>query len=160
MIKDALVQGAFRYWLRRDWGGPRSIVLWAMLNPSVADAEITDATLTRCVNYSRGWGYTSLYLVNLYAYISTDPTELRANLCAVGPDNDWHISNLLPRATEVIVAWGGNKMVTAGGRHLEVLRLIREHHSPRCLGLTKHNHPLHPLRQRADLVPVSYEEFQ
>ncbi len=43
--------GKYRCWLTRDWGpvnSPR--VLWILMNPSTADAEHNDPTITRCIH--------------------------------------------------------------------------------------------------------------
>lgn len=48
-----------------------------MLNPSTADAEIDDPTITRCIGFAKSWGFGGLMVGNLWAYRATDPKELK-----------------------------------------------------------------------------------
>jgi hypothetical protein len=78
MIRTALFSqcGRFRYRLGRRWAeGPT--VAFVLLNPSAADAYSDDPTVRRCVDFARRWGYGALAVVNLYAYVATDPEDLR-----------------------------------------------------------------------------------
>ena len=57
--------GRYRYYLTRRWDKCRYPIIFAMLNPSTATAEIDDPTLRRCIGYARKWGYGGLIVVNL-----------------------------------------------------------------------------------------------
>lgn len=63
---------AYRYELSRRWDS-RPVVLFVMLNPSVADDEVDDATQLRCRRFAQNWGLGGYYAANLFAYVSTDP---------------------------------------------------------------------------------------
>ena len=71
--------GRYRYVLKRNlpqairWVKP---CLFVMLNPSVADAELDDPTIRRCIGFAKREGCTELTVVNLFAYRSTDPEGL------------------------------------------------------------------------------------
>lgn len=56
-------------------GEPKSCV-FAMLNPSTADAEMDDPTIRRCVAFAKAWGYDRMEVVNLFAWRATDPKEV------------------------------------------------------------------------------------
>ena len=146
MIRTALFSscGRFRYRLGRRWAeGPT--VAFVLLNPSTADELVDDPTVRRCIDFARRWGYAGLEVVNLYAYVATDPGELRRAGYPVGPENDKHIRAAVRGCDPVVVAWG----VHAGrlGRPAEVLQLLREAGVvPYCLRLTASGHPEHPLR--------------
>ena len=55
--------GVYRYDLTRVWDRQRPLCLFLMLNPSTADAERSDPTVTRCLNYAHAWGYGGQYIM-------------------------------------------------------------------------------------------------
>ena len=80
----------FRYRLGRRWGDGAA-VCFVLLNPSTADETREDPTVRRCIGFARSLGYGALEVVNLYAYVATDPAELRRAGYPVGRYNDRHI---------------------------------------------------------------------
>lgn len=143
--------GRYRYRLTRRWadrGAAGDGLLWVMLNPSTADADRNDATLRRCLGFSRDWGFASLTVVNLYALISTDPAGLWKAEDPVGPDNDAMIALAAQEAQAIVVAWGNN--APHPGRTRTVIDILRANsfYAQRlhCLGKTAEDHPRHPVR--------------
>ena len=66
----------FRYRLGRRWSdGP--VLAFIMLNPSCADEHVDDPSVRRCIGFAHRLGYGGLQVVNLYAFLATDPAELR-----------------------------------------------------------------------------------
>lgn len=133
----------YRYDLLRSWDSGGLINL-LMLNPSTADENNPDPTITRCLGFARSWGFGSLAVTNLFAYRATQPADMKAAADPVGPDNDAFILKWARRAELVVCAWG------TGGEHLgrgaEVLDMLRTAGiEPHCLRLTKGGHPEHPL---------------
>jgi hypothetical protein len=153
--KDARLDpsGQYRYTLTRAWDRDLILpstaltldggnVLWVMLNPSVADWELDDPTIKRCVGFSRAWGYDRLTVVNLFAHRATDPSGLSGAWDPVGPDNDRTILDEAAKADRIVCAWG--VWGVTQGRHRKVLDML----SPFTLyhlGLTKGRQPRHPL---------------
>jgi hypothetical protein len=139
--------GKYRYTLERRWSELPRYVLWIMLNPSTADATQDDATIRRCVGYTRAWGYTGILVGNLYAFRATHPRDLerayydkvhelgkaRANFdldpldrCeaeVIGPDNDRHLGELVQRASLVVCAWG--QLGPLDSRRWQVMKILR-----------------------------------
>ena len=77
----------YRYVLTR--GNPRMRrAVWVMLNPSQADQHKNDHTITKCVEFSRRWGFPGIFVVNLYALVSTDPSVLLTSPDPIGLMND------------------------------------------------------------------------
>lgn len=154
--------GLYRYVLTRSCptlyaarGG--HVALWLMLNPSTADAATDDATIRRCLGYSRAWHCDALTVVNLYAYRATDPRVLRglAPMAAIGPDNDYHIeAALAAHPTIALCAWGAHADETRARAVYEMI--VAASCVPLCLGTTAGGQPLHPLRLRRDLLPVPF----
>jgi hypothetical protein len=142
--------GQYRYTLERPEGGATGrLVLWVMVNPSTATADTNDATIRRCIAFTRDWRYDGLLVGNLYAFRSRHPKALKAAADPVGPDNDTHLAELARRATLIVCAWGQR----GPQRHRpDAVRGIlgRPVHA---LGFTQGGEPRHPLMLRADLRP-------
>jgi hypothetical protein len=135
--------GTYRYRLWRKWG-EGSPLLFVMLNPSTADAQVDDATIRRCLRFADAHDFGELEVVNLYAYRATDPADLKRAGYPVGPDNDEHITAAVRDCAAVCVAWGAN--VHGLARPSEVLRLLRSLGAqPQCLAVTRGGYPQHPL---------------
>jgi hypothetical protein len=132
----------YRYWWSRRWDSARPVLNFLMLNPSTADAERSDPTVTRCLHFARAWGFGTLIVTNIFSYRSTDPRALRTVADPVGPENDAWIVQAADRANRVVVAWGTHG--TLGGRQDQVLALLHDH-PLYALGQTHQGCPRHPL---------------
>jgi|SRR5450755_203750 len=150
--------GKYRYWLKVELDPNLEPSLCAfMLNPSVAgsispNGQVrSDNTVTRMYRRAQRKGYGRLYVLNLFALVSTDPKALYDSADPVGPDNDRYIDQILSKNPAIVVAWGRH------GRFLErdsaCHKQIYAHHiTPHCLGLTEEDFPFHPSR-RAYSIP-------
>jgi hypothetical protein len=148
--------GVYRYSLTRTFTTHKHPVVFCMLNPSTADADIDDPTIRRCMRFARDWGYGGLVVVNLFALRATDPVALHAHDDPVGPLNMDHIGRAAD-SRDVIVAWGANPATQY--RDATVTQLLRRKATTvRCLGVTKEGHPRHPLYVSAATVPTAFFE--
>ena len=62
MMKRARISKCdkYRYFLERHWNlDGNKTVLFIGLNPSIADANIDDPTIRRCINFAKTWGNVS-----------------------------------------------------------------------------------------------------
>lgn len=157
MQKGAVISecGKYRYSLVRDWreseADEMKRVCFMMLNPSTADAEVDDPTIRKCIGFARRWGYTSIEVVNLFAYRATNPQELLKiyDPTDLGYDevNRHHISVALWRADRLVVGWGSfidNKPMRRV--LLPTVDVIAEVFGvPCCLGQCLTGSPRHPL---------------
>lgn len=154
--------GAYRYRLGRAWIHPDTRPLvFVMLNPSTADADVDDATIRRCVRFAQEHAFGGIDVVNLFAYRATKPTDLRRAGYPVGPDNDQHIVEAVRGAGAVCLVWGAN----AGEleRSQIVLPLIRAQGvEPMCLRITRSGYPQHPLMLPAScrLMPFTADAVE
>lgn len=142
--------GVYRYVLGRRWGDGQGAgrVVWVLLNPSTADATRDDATVRKCVGFSKLWGYDELVIVNLFAFRSRHPAVLDKQADPVGPDNPGHLGRELEAADRVVCGWGGAKIAAPVGLALlDHLRELPDDERPQlgCIGLTLAGHPKHPL---------------
>jgi hypothetical protein len=146
MKKGAVIDkaGLYRYSLWRDWDMEKPKLVFIMLNPSKADANIDDPTLRRCINFANSWDFGSLIVVNLFAYRSASPLDLRQVDDPIGSQNDRYLKKAIKSADRVVVAWGNNGKLMQRDRL--VLELLSKHNiQPHCLGITKAGYPRHPL---------------
>lgn len=139
----------YRYNLTRGWeDGP--CVAFLMFNPSTADRVVNDHTISKCIGFSKIWGYGRMVVVNLYAVRSRDPKAVaRMGPSAVGPLNNYWIREAIKESRELICAWGcAQHMPSINTRIKEVMQAIRDEdwNIPiNCLGYRKDWHPKHPL---------------
>ena len=143
--------GKYRYTLWREWGHGEGICQFIGLNPSTATDEINDPTVTRCINYAKAWGYTGMYMTNIFAFRATDPRVMKAHPEPVGSENDHYLALIAREVDIVVAAWGTHGKFLNRGQ--QVKRLIQDLH---CLKITKDGHPSHPLYLPANLVPIGY----
>lgn len=145
----------YRYWLYREWDNQKRSCLFIMLNPSTADDKKDDPTIRRCIAYAQGFGYGSLYVVNLFALRATNKAEIQKTENPIGPENDQWIEQLSKKADCIIAAWGNDGKYL--NRSQEILKkLSQEGHIVYCLKVSKHNEPCHPLylKKESVLIPL------
>lgn len=121
------------------------------LNPSTADEIHNDPTVTRCIRFARGWGFSKLHMTNIFAYRSTDPAALKCADDPVGPLNDSALVALSEISEIVVAAWGVHGGLLGRGNY--VRDLIPNLY---CLGTTRDGYPRHPLYLKKDLEPMKY----
>ena len=169
----AVIIGDYRYLLWREWDSQNPTVAFIMLNPSRADAEFNDPTITRCINFAQAWGYGRLEVVNLFAYRTAHPSLLKQAAKPVGSNNDQYVLTTVQHSEQVILAWGNHG--TWQQQDLHILELLKNYtypswcefpsaglshlrgiissngENPRgvaplyCFGMTKKGCPRHPL---------------
>jgi Protein of unknown function (DUF1643) len=77
IVRSADIEAPYRWSMKRAWGaGPT--VLWCLFNPSDADARRDDPTTLRMMQFSLGWGFGSMIVVNVYPFIASKPADLVA----------------------------------------------------------------------------------
>jgi hypothetical protein len=134
----------YRYLLTRRLK-PGPLMIWVMLNPSVATAWDDDATIVRCTKRAGDLGLGGIAVVNLFGLISTDPAGLFTHPDPAGPGNDAALRAICQRGDVVVAAWGGHK--AAWERSAEVAAMLTGNGVELlCLGTTKDGQPRHPGR--------------
>jgi hypothetical protein len=141
----------FRYLLWRKIRQEGAIVTYISLNPSTADADSDDPTVRRLAGFTDRWRYSKMNLVNLFAFRSTDPKNLKRAEDPIGPENNAHIVAAVEESILTVLCWGNGGHLR--GRARAVCDLVYE----KCpsakivhFGLTKRLFPRHPLYIRND----------
>ena len=141
----------YRYTLSRTWDSTKPTVLFIGLNPSIADENIDDPTITRCINFAKDWGYGALLMANLFAFRSTYPKEIYLIDDPIGKDNDHYILECVKQSDLIIACWGNN------GTYMDREKIIKELvPNLYCLQKNKNGTPHHPLRLPRDINPIPF----
>lgn len=141
----------YRYKLWRTWDNEKSPLIFIGLNPSTADETVDDATIIRCTNRAKLWGYGGLIMLNLFAYRATNPNDMKKAQNPIGDNNDDFLKEILSMDTLTIAAWGTHGRFKE--RDKQIKNLIPNLH---CLDITKDGHPKHPLYIPMDKTPIPY----
>ena len=147
--------GLYRYSLGRQLSDGQRRVLFVGLNPSTADAHQDDPTIRRCVGFARDWGFSFLYMGNVYAYRATNPKVLPTIGDPVGPHNLKALKWMIEACELVVAAWGANPLT---GRAHVIADYILSLEKTRCLGVNADKTPRHPLYLAAN-TPLSEHAF-
>lgn len=147
----------YRYSLTRIWDETLPKITYIMLNPSVADHLKGDPTLNKCLNYAIDQGYGSIEVVNLFAYRSTDPDQLKRVHNPIGFDNDQFIMNAVKNAKTIVLAWGGENGKLMN-RDKAVLGLLKDYKNKiKCFeDFTNKKKPQHPLTLKNGFILIDY----
>jgi hypothetical protein len=151
----------YRYRLDRDLASGEGTYVWIGKNPSMADETRDDNSVSRVMNRAREAGFRKFVVVNLYAYVSTDPRGLLDSWedaeGPLGPDNLSTIAEVLEEADYVLCAWGSEYI--GPKQAARVLDMIgKAALTPHCLGLTDDGSPVHPARLRADTTAIAWDQ--
>ena len=144
----------YRYSLSRIWDKQKKFVLFIGLNPSTADEEVDDPTIRRCSGYAQKWGYGGFMMVNLFAYRTTLPSNLKKVKHPIGKDNDKYIVKLSKKADITVAAWGNNGNLYS--RDKQVFSLVS---SLMCLRINKSGQPAHPLYLKKGLKLTKFAKL-
>lgn len=130
--------GKYRYYLMRRWShDPMAMCIG--LNPSTADAEEDDPTISALKRLLEPCGYGGVYMTNLFAFISSNPEDLRSCPNPLGENDEW-LELVRGLCKHVIFAWGSFKQA-----EYRVKKIMQKFPDGYIFGLTTNGKPLHPL---------------
>lgn len=138
-----------RYVLRKD--GDRPLVVIG-INPSTANDDRPDATMTRVLGIAERNGYDSFVMLNVYPQRTTNPASLSREFDpAIHEENLRQIKNALSGIdrSDVLLAFGDNIGIRPYLKNcLRDIVAVIAGHSPHWLQLgtpTSNGNPRHPL---------------
>lgn len=147
--------GKYRYTLTRIWDEGKPKVMFVMLNPSTADADVNDPTIRRCIGFAKSWGYGGLYVCNIFAFRSTDPKKLLEVGNPFGDENLWHTKRLSDKVEVIVCAWGNKPVLKKILKDFEAYRLLEfAANKLHYLSMSKQGIPKHPLYLKSNLLPI------
>ncbi|MFT6235155.1 MAG: hypothetical protein ACJAU9_000226 [Lentimonas sp.] len=148
---------SYRYTLLHRWDElfERRRALFICLNPSTADENQLDPTLTRIKSFCGRLGANEFMMLNIFAYQATDPTIMMAIEDPVGPENDAYITAAITEAyalnnghLDIVGGWGNHGLhMDRQNAILTLLEPFRERPNLNisCLGKNANQSPKHPL---------------
>jgi hypothetical protein len=153
LLKDAQFSedGLHRLWLMREWAKGAPALVSLGVNPSTADSDTDDHTITKEVGFAERWGFGSLWKVNLFTRIATRSHDLLTI-----PRDQWNVDGadraiaVTARFAErLLIAYGRFQHIRADveRRAIDVRRILKTEAS--CpmgtLGRNSDGSPPHPL---------------
>lgn len=148
--------GLYRYELGETWDTSRKMVMWLIMNPSMASAAFADPTLTKTGRFSRAWGYGGQIIGNIHAYRVTASRRLTEVADPVGPENDAALLAMAARADIVILAYGQPPKALRPRGAVVVDALRGAGAALKFLRLANDGTPWHPLYLPSDIHPQDY----
>ncbi|QDH15281.1 DUF1643 domain-containing protein [Oecophyllibacter saccharovorans] len=144
----------YRYTLKRVWDPRKPLVMWLMMNPSVATETGDDRTVAKCQRYARQWGYGGMFVGNSFAYRCTNQDRLLEVPDPVGPEDDHYLLEMARQAQCVVLATGTPHAPRLRQRAVQVAHMLARAGIPlTVLRLSKEGRPVHPLYLPAHLTP-------
>lgn len=144
----------YRYRLWRRWGdGP--CMTFIGLNPSTADETEDDQTIKKCIGFAQRNGCEAIEMLNLFAFRATEPSDMKAAVDPIGPENDNVLVEHASEARFVIACWGVHGSFRQ--RDVAVTRMLLAAGIPvKCLGVTQQGYPCHPVVRAYDAEIVDF----
>lgn len=142
----------YRYVLWRIWNDMRPKVMFIGLNPSTANENSDDPTIRRIKSISNSLGYGGFYMLNLFAWVTAYPDELKKVADPLG-DNDMALKLAADKCQSIIFCWGNFK--EAQERALQVEMMFPK---SLCLLKNKDGSPRHPLYVPGNVKPIPYNQ--
>ncbi len=143
----------YRYALWRVWDEALPMVAFIGLNPSTANENTDGPTIRRVKIFASDNGCGGVYMLNLFAFITAYPKELKKCMDPV-MDNDIHLKYFTDKCELVVFAWGNFDVF---GRDQQVINMFPD----ACvLGVNKNKTPKHPLYIQANARLTKYEVYK
>ena len=137
--------GKYRYCLWRVWDSSKPMVMCIGLNPSKATKIKPDPTITRVIDLTKSSGYGGFYMMNLFAFITPYPKELKKCIDPLGDNNKW-LTDITGKCSDVVFCWGAFNILSLVVRFKERVEfMIEMFPDAYCFGYTKGGEPRHPL---------------
>lgn len=167
LVREAIFVDGNRIELSRRWG-PGPIACMIGCNPANADAHKEDRTSNWWINWCRHYGFGGFRAVNLYSFVTADPSECRRRAAWFETD-DWaardalnfvnlpHVVAVAKAADQVFVCWGAIAWDHQWIDHVveNIQTGVEPYPDLWCWGLTKAGAPMHPMaRGKHRLDPI------
>lgn len=141
-----------RYTLVREWDADLPRLMAMLLNPSKADHDRSDNTVTRVIDFAKAWGFGSLVVTNMWPIRETK-SKLAKEWAKVAifdharrleMEINWtHVDLAAEDCSAILVGWGAN--ATEEESEEMIVRLKATGHPVFALVINADGTPKHPL---------------
>lgn len=139
----------YRFALWRIWDNSKPKLMFIGLNPSKANESENDNTIKRVVMIAKHNGYGGIYMLNAFAFISTNPDDLKD--LTFNAANEAALICYSGQAQDVVFAWGDFKVVRERAKEL-----IKMFPDAKALHINKNGSPKHPLYCKKDSPLIDF----
>lgn len=144
---------SYRYSLWRIWDESKPLVMFIGLNPSTANEPHSDPTIKRVIRISEYNGYGGFYMMNCFAYISTNPKGLVIDIISHCL-NDNLLIEIGSKCKDVVFAWGNFDVVKDNGMDKELKQMFP---NAKALHINKNGSPKHPLYCKVESKLIDFK---
>lgn len=153
----------YRYHLWRSWNPDiNQTAVFVGLNPSAADESSNDPTIRRCLGFAsnwRGrWRCGSMFVINLFAYCTADPSCLRQQKYPAGPQNQRNLRKICRLPDSLVIGIWGNHGSHRSAASDFVKWCYNENINLYCLQTNQTGEPAHPLYLPKNLTPRPFNQ--
>ena len=160
-----------RFVLWRIWNKTKPMMMWVMMNPSIAGETVDDHTIRKCIGFAKRWGFGGFFVVNRFALVSTKPEFLLSyalnetcELLLHDADNMYWIRHTVKRCEYAICAWGCESVSLRLQRQFGVqpdtipnyIKFLKPSMKIECLGISPKGTPYHPVMLAYDLPRIPF----
>jgi hypothetical protein len=143
----------YRYALWRVLDSSKPDMMFIGLNPSTANETENDPTIRRVMGMAYTLGYGNIYMMNLFAWVTPHPEELKT--CAdPQKDNDYWLKEIgteIAKKGMILFAWGNFKEAVERGKEIAAM-----FPGAWCLVKNQDGSPRHPLYVPKTVKPILY----
>lgn len=143
----------YRYALWKKWNLTKQMIMFIGLNPSTANEYIDDPTIRRVQRFAFDNGYGGFYMMNLFAYISSDPKQLLSCQDPLGKNDEW-LNTIYLKTDIIIFCWGSFQEAKQRAKY------ITDKFEGFVLAINKDGSPGHPLYlpKNSSIIKYDYHE--
>ena len=125
-----------RYFLKREWDNSKGLLLYILLNPSVADEKKDDPTIRRLISFTSNFNYGGFLVGNIFTTITPNPKEIDRSK-GISDKNFDKLLKLINKVDQIVYGWGNS---------VEEPQLLKKLVlDPKCFGKNLNGAPKHPL---------------
>ncbi|MDA3945867.1 MAG: DUF1643 domain-containing protein, partial [Helicobacteraceae bacterium] len=141
----------YRYWLKRAWDEKKEIGVFIALNPSKATELKCDQTMCNINNLALQWNWGGFYILNLFAFMSTDKNEMLKAKNPIGKNNNEIIKAICEKSNTIVLSWGEEKPQLVKNRASDVKQILKNINANIfCLSKNSSSGYQHPCRIKVE----------